>query len=222
MTQALSLSYLSHLPEVDRQELLKLLSPIAISNLFTMGATADVDPRQKLPEPYTMPPAETRVLRARLCVEEVVDELCEALGVEVQSKDMIDFGTPMTMKNLCFEAKGEPNLDDAIDACIDGMYVLVGTLCAMGVPDLPHIYEVNLCNDAKFPDGVAVANKHGKFQKPQGWQAPNHAAIQRGMAHLPRLAKWAERLVAVARAVGNAEPNEVPVEHREHGNKQSS
>jgi hypothetical protein len=70
-----------------------------------------------------------------------------------------------------------PDLIGIIDGCCDTIYVTVGTLCAMGVPDLPHLDEVNRANNDKFPGGVAFLNEDGKFLKPEGWTPPDHQHV---------------------------------------------
>jgi len=152
-----------------------MLSPTAVSNLFTMGCTAKVDPRQELPaKPYTMPEADTRILRARLILEEALETIRDGLGIDVQLKNAVDFGTSLCMKELVFSATLTPDMEQLIDGCCDLHYVEVGTLVACGVPDVPHMALVNYANDNKFPNGVAIADANGKFQKPPGWKAPDH------------------------------------------------
>lgn len=167
---------------IERKTVEKRLSPTAVSNLFTMGVTATVDPRQALPEPYTVPPFETCKLRARLILEEALETIA-ALGVGV-NVPYVSNGKPdaitLRFDNLDFFPMGEPNLEEIIDGCCDLHYVEVGTLCACGVPDVPHMNIVNYANDAKFPGGKAVINPEtGKFGKPPGWKAPNHETVRR-------------------------------------------
>jgi predicted HAD superfamily Cof-like phosphohydrolase len=237
---------LNAIPNIERLEMCKLLSPTAISNIYTMGCTAKVDPRQALPSNYTMPREDTRRLRLRLCVEEVVCELADALGFQVVVKPKgLNASIPVELEHLRFDAAKEPDMEKAIDACIDGIYVLVGTLCAMGVPDVPHMALVNRCNDLKFPGGKAIADENGKFGKPEGWQPPNHAVLADSLPHKPNFGLLAERLLKAAaeplagtphpvsdpdfvlppntmpRPGDYAAEHGVPPEHTEHGNVQS-
>jgi predicted HAD superfamily Cof-like phosphohydrolase len=73
-------------------------------------------------------------------------------------------------------------MESVIDGCVDTIYVATGTLAAYGVPDLPHIVEVNRANEAKFPNGKATLNDAGKFQKPEGWTGPDHALVRSKIA----------------------------------------
>lgn len=167
------------------------LSDTARSNLFTMGVCASVDARQKINEPYAIPPAKVRELRARLILEEAL-ETCYALGVVVaEAGNGSHAPQEIAIGGLTFSASDhpeiqagaevEPDLEGIIDGCCDTIYVCVGTLVACGIPDLPHLAEVNRANNDKFPNGVAMFNEHGKFQKPKGWRGPDHAAVREEM-----------------------------------------
>jgi predicted HAD superfamily Cof-like phosphohydrolase len=171
----------------------EILSNTALSNLYTMGCTAEVDPRQCIPEVTTIPPPETLLLRERLHVEEALLELSKAMGFLV-IYDGTDQGKIHTLDDLKFEQVCEPSLEDIIDACCDAIYVLTGTLIACGVPDIPHLNAVNRANNAKFPEGKAVADANGKFQKPKDWQPPNHAMTAAEMDYKPKLREISHQL----------------------------
>lgn len=173
-------------------KMLTALSYTAFCNLFTMGCASKVDKRQALPEKnYVELTEEQRVVRARLSLEEALEK-CAALGVDV-SLEVWELNEgysqkSIEMEDLSFEpiikigdAPFVMNIDDAIDACCDIIYVAQGTLMAMGVPDQPHMNEVNACNNLKFPGGVPLVDAHGKFQKPEGWKAPNHERIRKSI-----------------------------------------
>lgn len=180
---------------MPRQPIDTALSNTALSNLFTMGVAAANDPRQRVPEQYGIPEGPTRVLRARLCVEEVL-ELAEGLGFVVY------FKTPLAteqaeveesaryakadMDGIKLVAGPAPDIDKIIDAVCDLIYVATGTMLVCGAPDNPHLEAVNRANNAKFPGGKAITDANGKFQKPPGWQAPNHGAARClvNLAHL--------------------------------------
>ena len=74
----------------------------------------------------------------------------------------------------------EKELDvlEIIDGCCDTVYVAIGAMCAMGVPDEPHLKEVCRANDDKFPNGEAIVNSYGKYQKPEGWVGPDHQKVK--------------------------------------------
>lgn len=153
-----------------------MFSPAMVSNLYTITCTSQVDPKQTLPAvPYTVPCEEVRRLRANLILEEAIETI-NSLGFTVKAmSDAADISiAPM------FGARPSEwwSMESVIDGCVDTIYVATGTLAAYGVPDLPHIIEVNRANDAKFPGGKATLNDIGKFQKPDGWVGPNHAKVR--------------------------------------------
>lgn len=160
-----------------------LIDDTMVSNLYTMGVAAVYDKRQAVPDKPSMPNAEVRVLRAKLIMEEAW-ETVKALGVVIQSTadDLIDTSAEISFNDLGFYASDdnprcdffEPNMEEAIDGCCDLIYVAVGTLAAMGVPNKKHQDAVNRSNNAKFPGGKATFNASGKFQKPEGWKPPDH------------------------------------------------
>lgn len=150
-----------------------LLSPTAQSCIFTMHAASANDPRQKVPESaYTVPDRATRLLRARLILEEALETI-HALGFEAGDED-----GQWRMENALFQEHypaREVEIKDVIDGCCDLIYVATGCLVAFGVPDLPHLAEVCAANDRKFPGGVAITDPEtGKFLKPAGWTGPDH------------------------------------------------
>lgn len=153
-----------------------MFSPVAISNLFTMGAAAKVDPRQKVPEggQYVIPDAATRETRARLELSEALEKV-QALGFTVRIEGM---AIDDDMAGVEFTPDREPDLDEILDASADQIYVAVGTMLVCGAPDMPHLEAVCKANDAKFPAGVATVNAAGKYQKPPGWEAPDHSEIR--------------------------------------------
>ncbi len=153
-----------------------LFSNAMVSNLYTMTCAAQVNPNLALPSvPYTVPSDEVRRLRAKLILEEAIETI-NGLGFCVKAmSDATDISiTPMRM-HVTNEWR---NIEAVIDGCVDTIYVCTGTLAAYGVPDLPHIIEVNRANDSKFPNGVATLNDYGKFQKPLGWVGPDHARVR--------------------------------------------
>lgn len=162
-----------------------MLSNTGLSNLFTMNATAKKDTRQAIPDTYTIPDEATRLLRARLLLEETLETI-QALGftvmIPVSGPCVIGVNTEpdviyyaVSMDNAEFEDNYHSNLEGIIDGACDVQYVAVGTMLCCGAPDELHMNEVNRANNAKFPNGEAITNEHGKFQKPKGWQPPNHS-----------------------------------------------
>ena len=150
-------------------------SPVMVSNLYTMTCTSQVDPKQTLPAvPYTVPCYDVRRLRAKLTLEEAFETVV-GLGFTVIIVD----GNPQIVDIPGYDPHDwETAVEKVIDGSVDTAYVSTGNLAAYGVPDLPHIIEVNRANDAKFPNGKATLRSDGKFQKPDGWVGPDHAAVR--------------------------------------------
>jgi predicted HAD superfamily Cof-like phosphohydrolase len=145
------------------------LTPTTLSNLLTMGICAEQDARQAIPHGYCMPDKSTRLLRAKLILEEAIETI-NALGFVVQQslRDRTVFDVIPS---------GVPDMEKIIDGCCDEIYVATGTLCAVGAPDGPHLAAVNAANEAKFPGGKVVRNESGKFLKPEGWLPPDHNKV---------------------------------------------
>jgi hypothetical protein len=146
-------------------------TPTALSNLFTMTATGEVRPEVALPEVPSIPPIGVRMLEEAL-------ETISALGFKIKPTETGFYNEIRSMDDLRLVSHGDPpDLEGIIDGCCDVIYVATGTLLACGVPDVPHLEIVNRANNAKFPGGVATLNDHGKFQKPAGWEPPDHMAL---------------------------------------------
>lgn len=131
-----------------------MFSPAMVSNLYTITCTSQVDPKQALPEvAYTVPCEEVRKLRAKLILEEAIETI-NGLGFTV--KAMSDAADISIVPSFASRPTSWQYMEQVIDGCVDTIYVATGTLAAYGVPDLPHIIEVNSANDAKFPGGKAT------------------------------------------------------------------
>jgi predicted HAD superfamily Cof-like phosphohydrolase len=64
------------------------------------------------------------------------------------------------------------------DAVVDLLYFLYGTALALGIPLELAFNEVHGTNMAKAnPDGSVNRREDGKILKPEGWVAPNLAAV---------------------------------------------
>ena len=88
-------------------------------------------------------------------------------------EELTEFGTAHT----------EGNLEDAIDALIDLVYVAFGTAQMMGISPVQwqeHWDAVQTANITKVRATHAGESKRGTsldVVKPAGWQAPNHTPI---------------------------------------------
>ena len=90
---------------------------------------------QDTPAEPVVPDAETRILRAKLILEEAL-ETVEALGVQVTLPEAE--GAPVLDRSeLAFAAEGDVDLEGVVDGCADISVVTVGTLIAFGIDDEP-------------------------------------------------------------------------------------
>ena len=121
---------------------------------------------QDTPATVTVPDADTRLLRARLILEEAL-ETTEALGVEVRLR-----GKAVSFDDCEMETVGEADLEGVVDGCADISVVTIGTLIAFGVEDEPVLAEVDQANLRKFGPG-SYTRADGKWIKPPDWQPPD-------------------------------------------------
>lgn len=159
-----------------------LLSRVAQSNLFTKGCTVTHDKRQAVLDKPGIPDEATRKLCAELILEEALETI-HALGFDLTAVTEDDQQMMFVNGGLVSNdmKAGHSNIEEIVDGCCDLIYVATGALVACGVPDLPHLQEVNECNDAKFPNGEPVINHDtGKYLKPVGWQGPDHGKVMQG------------------------------------------
>lgn len=132
---------------------------------------------QATPETVTIPDAETRILRAKLILEEAL-ETVHALGVMVRVESAE--GPELVEGHLHYSDGRPPDLEMVVDGCADISVVTMGTLIAFGVDDEPVLEEVDAANLRKFGPG-GWRRDDGKWMKPKDWTPPDiHAAIGRG------------------------------------------
>lgn len=164
----------------------QLSDPIGRSCYFTLSAASKVKTSLAMPDKPTLPIMDTRMLGAKLILEEALETI-KALGFQVRLDKYNLYDTFVDISRISFmpyvnpdssdeEAK-QKRLLDVIDGCCDTAYVSAYTMLMCGVPDLPHFTEVCDANNRKFPEGVATLNEYGKYQKPEGWVGPDHARV---------------------------------------------
>ncbi len=148
---------------------MQLVSSTMASNIFTMGACEQSNPLQTIGNLYTVPNMKTRMLRAKLLLEECLETI-DAMGIELEvGHCAIKKGTVTFLEK---QATYTVDIVNVIDGCADLQYVACGTLLSFGVPDVGHQEVVNVANMEKFPNGIAIMDSNGKYQKPEGWQDP--------------------------------------------------
>ncbi len=66
----------------------------------------------------------------------------------------------------------EPNLVEILDACVDQLYILLGTVNTHGLQDVfQEAFErVHANNMTKVVDGKVIRNEAGKILKPEGFK----------------------------------------------------
>lgn len=98
---------------------------------------------------------------------------------QLMSEDRATFRADFMQEELdeFRKANAEGDLDGAVDAIIDLMYVACGAMNEMGVVTQPCYDEVHKANMAKKRGGLSKRPGSKGFDaiKPEGWKAPSHA-----------------------------------------------
>lgn len=135
---------------------------------------------QELPDRPTLPDERTRLLRARLILEEALETVSAlGFGVVQQGRDLTDKEQFKESVTFVPRFRGEDvNVNAALagiaDGCADIIVVTTGTLSACGISDDPVQREVDLNNLAKFehrcpgcglsikPNSMSVSEETGR------------------------------------------------------------
>ena len=120
---------------------------------------------QATPEIATIPDSKTRILRAKLILEEAL-ETVEALGVHVHIE-----GVELLEEGLVYSASDTVNMQEVADGCADISVVTIGTLIAFGMDDEPLLEEVDASNLRKFGEGIGCT--WGDQEQISGMSQPN-------------------------------------------------
>ncbi len=135
---------------------------------------------QEIPQTPTIPDEKTRILRAKLIMEEALETI-KGLGVAICVDDRVPyekeevFECPLRFEWLIFTTEMtscRPNLIEIADGCADISVVTIGTLSACGISDISLLEEVDESNLRKFGSGGHL-REDGKYIKPDDWQPPN-------------------------------------------------
>jgi predicted HAD superfamily Cof-like phosphohydrolase len=131
---------------------------------------------QQIPRHPVVPDVDTRVLRAKLIMEEALETIT-ALGVQVRrplrSGGSVSSYTELLLRanDLIFEACLPVDLVEVADGCADIIVVTTGTALACGIDLEPVQQMVDKSNLAKFGPG-GYRRDDGKWIKPPDWEAP--------------------------------------------------
>lgn len=120
--------------------------------------------KQACPDKPTIPDEETRLLRAKLILEEAL-ETVNALGFEVTQ-----IISETTKDEWRFDPEFDADLEQIIDGCCDLKVVTTGTLIACGIPDEYAQKLVDGNNLDKIERGTI--REDGKLIKPDDHQPP--------------------------------------------------
>ena len=128
---------------------------------------------QETPSVPVVPDERTRLLRAKLILEEAIETI-RAMGVEVRLREADGQAGVVTVDphELSFAIDGEVDLEGVVDGCADISVVTIGTLIAFGVDDEPVLEEVDRANLRKFGPG-SYERDDGKWIKPPDWTPPD-------------------------------------------------
>jgi predicted HAD superfamily Cof-like phosphohydrolase len=151
---------------------------------------------QELPASPRIPDEPTRLLRAKLILEECLETIralgfnpslsfaqSSKLGVPVCEPSPKD-GLPITIQDVIFAPRdlhvvnpdhphsAMATLVEIADGCADISVVTIGTLSACGIADLPILEAVDDNNLQKFGPG-GYRREDGKWIKPPGHKPPD-------------------------------------------------
>lgn len=126
--------------------------------------------QQSCPDKPEVPSLESRILRARLSLEEVL-EFIEASGLELKIPATLhDKSAHMDYFNIV-ESSNPPNIAEIADSIGDLSYVNYGAANAWGI-DMEEIEDaIHLNNMTKFNDGWVDEN--GKLRKGPNYEPVN-------------------------------------------------
>jgi predicted HAD superfamily Cof-like phosphohydrolase len=125
-----------------------------------------------------VPDAETRILRAKLILEEAFETIEEGLGIRVRLNLNRIASDRVRAEMLEFEPSLEPDLIELADGCADLSVVTIGTLSACGISDQSLLEEVDAANLRKFGPG-SYRRADGKWIKPPDFRPPDIAKVLR-------------------------------------------
>jgi predicted HAD superfamily Cof-like phosphohydrolase len=136
---------------------------------------------QEVPGKPVIPDEATRILRAKLIIEEALEtvdalgvgiDLVSYLGDKAEGKQIGRNSIFNPSNELDFTIKGECDIVEVVDGCLDVSVVTRGTLSAFGVSDENLLVAVDNNNLAKFGSG-GYRRDDGKWVKPPTHTPPD-------------------------------------------------
>lgn len=126
---------------------------------------------QHVPQFPTDLPLETRILRARLIIEEAFEQAA-AMGVHVSySVNKEAPAISLYPEDITYKQGEATSLVEIADGIADQLYVSLGAACAFGINMEPVWKLIQDSNMAKFGPG-SYKRPDGKQMKPPGWIPP--------------------------------------------------
>lgn len=132
---------------------------------------------QPTPEKPVICDEKTRLLRAKLILEEAFELIEKGLGINVK---IAPFGVPgpkgpvaIRFEGLSLECVRPVDMVELADGIADVMVVNTGTALAFGIDLVPVVAMVDRSNLQKFGPGGYRRESDGKWIKPPDWQAPD-------------------------------------------------
>lgn len=132
---------------------------------------------QEVPSIPTIPNEETRILRAKLILEECLETIY-AMGIDIfpnyenyQNQDPL----PINIEDIDFKTSDryDVNIVEVADGCADIKVVTTGTLAAFGIHADDELQDmIDDSNLDKFGPG-GYRRDDGKWIKPPDWKAPD-------------------------------------------------
>lgn len=162
---------------------------------------------QPAPEQPTELTVERVTNRGIWTAEEIVEM------IQVSSKDVKEFLTHYNLlldgldkakdKSLNMPFNESETMVNQVDAVIDQLYFVYGTIVELGIDPVPFFEIVSNANMGKLHDGKVVKNELGKVVKPENWE--------RDFAPEPRLREELKKQInaALLRKVGSLQTKEL-------------
>jgi len=132
---------------------------------------------QEVPARLVQLTQKTRLLRAKLILEEAIETITKGLGVSIYTTDRDDYTNVESIEDLDLSIKDTYDLIELVDGCCDLKVVTTGTLSTLGLPDEPFQKIVDKKNLEKFGPG-GYRREDGKWVKPSDFVGPEAAIRQ--------------------------------------------
>lgn len=133
---------------------------------------------QACPTKPTVPDLKTRILMAKMMLEETLESINKGLGLAVMQETGLPEGSfEVVVKDFNFVEVGDVDLAELADGLGDSSYVgYYGTANACGIDMKPVFQAISEANMKKFGPGSWI-REDMKQIKPPGWKHPDIKSI---------------------------------------------